>query len=381
MLRVLVVDDSPTSRALIVSILGNDDEMTVAGEAASGHEAVQLTARLRPDVITMDIHMPGMTGFEATKQIMIDTPTPIVIVSASTMVDEVATGMRALRAGALTMLRKPPGPEAENYELASAELIETVKSMADVKVVRHFRPTEPELPIAASGEAAPMAPAQSGRGADQHDPRSVPVPADFDPRVSDSAGEPVMGLVALAASTGGPPAIQQVLARLPADFPWPILVVQHIAKGFSDGFAQWLDSTITLPVRTAQVGAPLTAGHVHVAPEDGHLGVSSSYVIEVSDTPPIGGFRPSASYLFNSVAGVYRDATLAVIMTGMGSDGLDGLRAVKQCGGTVIAQDEATSVVFGMPGAALGANVVDETVGLDQIAHRIQQFVMRRTSR
>jgi two-component system chemotaxis response regulator CheB len=188
-------------------------------------------------------------------------------------------------------------------------------------------------------------------------------------------------VVALAASTGGPPAIQQVLAGLPADFPLPVLVVQHIAKGFSDGFTQWLNSTVALPVTTALAGAPLTAGHVHVAPEGGHLGVSPSYAIEISDAAPIAGFRPSASYLFNSVAGVYRDAALAVIMTGMGSDGLEGLRAVKQCGGTVIAQDEASSVVFGMPGVALEANVVDDTVGLEQIARRIQQFVLRRTPR
>jgi len=186
--------------------------------------------------------------------------------------------------------------------------------------------------------------------------------------------------VALAASTGGPPAIQQVLAGLPADFALPILVVQHIAKGFSEGFAQWLDTTVTLPVATAEPGVPLSAGHVYVAPEDGHLGVSAARTIEIADAPAIAGFRPSASYLFNSVAGVYRDAVLAVIMTGMGSDGLDGLRAVKQCGGTVIAQNEATSVVFGMPGAALNANVVDDTVGLDQIADKIQQFVLRRTS-
>ena len=195
------------------------------------------------------------------------------------------------------------------------------------------------------------------------------------------SGDSARGVVALAASTGGPPAIQQVLAELPADFSMPILVVQHIARGFSEGFAQWLDSTVALPVSTAQAGAPLSEGQVYVAPEDGHLGVSPTRTIEISKSPPIGGFRPSASYLFNSVAGVYRDATLAVIMTGMGSDGLDGLRAVKQCGGIVIAQDEATSVVFGMPGAALAANVVDDTIGLDQIAGRIQQLVLRRTCR
>ena len=373
MLRVLVVDDSPTARALIAAILSNDDKLTIAGEASSGHEAVEMTAQLRPDVITMDIHMPGMGGFDATKQIMIDTPTPIVIVSASTMVDEVALGMRALRAGALTLLNKPPGPEAANYEEACSDLVDTVKSMADVKVVRHVRSSQSEMPLGTTEGSDSSEPANEDWSAASH---GDPV---FGPRVSDASS--VRGIIAIAASTGGPPAIQQVLANLPADFSLPILVVQHIAKGFSDGFTQWLDSTVALPVTTAQVGVPLSVGQVYVAPEEGHLGVSQSRAIEISDSPPIAGFRPSASYLFNSVARVYRDAALAVIMTGMGSDGLDGLRVVKQSGGTVIAQDEATSVVFGMPGAALQAKIVDDTVRLDQIAGKIQQFELRQTSR
>ncbi|HJN13590.1 MAG: chemotaxis-specific protein-glutamate methyltransferase CheB [Pirellulaceae bacterium] len=372
MLRVLVVDDSPTARALLAAILSNDDEMTIVGEANSGPSAVEMTAQLRPDVITMDIHMPGMSGFDATKQIMIDTPTPIVIVSASTMEDEVASGMRALRAGALTVLRKPPGPEAANYEEACSELVETVRSMADVKVVRHFRPSQPEIPLATTEGTGSREPANEDCSVANRGDRVL------GPGVCVASDR---GIVAIAASTGGPPAIQQVLANLPADFPLPILIVQHIAKGFSDGFAQWLNSTVALPVMTAQAGVPLSVGRVYVAPEERHLGVSRSRAIEISDSPPIAGFRPSASYLFNSVAGVYRDATLAVIMTGMGSDGLDGLRVVKQCGGTVIAQDQASSVVFGMPGAALRAKIVDDTVGLDQIAGKILQFELLRTSR
>lgn len=372
MVRVLVVDDSPTARALISAILGSDEKMTIAGEASSGHEAVALTAKLRPDVITMDIHMPGMSGFDATKQIMIDTPTPIVIVSASTMVDEVALGMRALRAGALTLLSKPPGPEADDYEEACSELVEIVKSMADVKVVRHMRTSLCEMQPATLENGDTIEAANKKRG--------VTIHADPTLRSRVSAAS-VPGIIAIAASTGGPPAIQQVLANLPSDFPLPILVVQHIAKGFTEGFAKWLDTTVTLPVTTAQAGVPLSAGQVYVAPEEGHLGVSRRRTVEISNAPPISGFRPSASYLFNSVAGVYRDTVLAVIMTGMGSDGVDGLRVVKQCGGTVIAQNQATSVVFGMPGAALQAEIVDDTVGLEQIAGKIQQFELRRASR
>jgi two-component system chemotaxis response regulator CheB len=279
--------------------------------------------------------------------------------------------MRALRAGALTLLSKPPGPGADNYEEACSELVETVKTMADVKVVRHMRSLQLETP------RDEIAGTDSTESANKD--RTAAISGDSVP-VSRVSAAPLPGIIAMAASTGGPPAVQQVLANLPVDFPLPILVVQHIAKGFTDGFAQWLDSTVSLPVTTARVGVLLSAGHVYVAPEDGHLGVSRRRTIEVSGSPPISGFRPAASYLFNSVAEVYRDAVLAVIMTGMGSDGVDGLRVVKQCGGTVIAQDEATSVVFGMPGAALQAETVDDTVGLDQIAVKIQQFALRRSS-
>ncbi len=359
MLRVLVVDDSPTARALLVDMIRRDDELTVIGEAGNGAEAVQMTARLAPDVITMDIHMPGISGFDATKQIMISHPTPIVIVSSSTTVDQVATSMRALRAGALTLVRKPAGPGSGNYDAECADLVATVKLMADVKVVRHLS----QVPAPAIEQPA------SGGSSDL----SWTAPPDETP--------PPPAVVAIAASTGGPPAIQQVLAGLPNDFPLPILCVQHIAKGFTEGFAEWLNVTVPPRVTTAQRGELLAAGSVYVAPEDGHLGVSRSGRIEISESPPLGGFRPSASYLFESAANAFGRDTLAVIMTGMGEDGVAGLRRVRECQGTVIAQDRATSVIFGMPGAAVRANVVDETLAVQQIAERIQRFARQRSHR
>ncbi len=349
MIRVLIVDDSPTARELLAAILNSDPELSVVGVARDGEEAVRRIAELRPDVVTMDIHMPGLDGFESTKQIMVQTPTPIVIVSASTMVGEVATGMRALRAGALTLVKKPRGPNSTDYERLSDELIDTVKAMADVKVVRHYarlsvpEPARQETPVAPSRRAAST----------QH------------------------GAVAIAASTGGPPAIQQVLAALPIDFSLPIFVVQHMAKGFTAGFADWLNSSVGLTVKVAADGELLSAGTVYIASESQHLELRNDRAIRMSACGEDERFCPSADRMFSSVAGVFGEASIAVIMTGMGDDGVEGLRTVKQRGGRVVAQDRATSVVYGMPSAAVDAGVVDQSLPLDQIAGALLRLAQR----
>jgi two-component system chemotaxis response regulator CheB len=336
--RVLIVDDSPTARELIAGILGHDPEIEIIGQATNGEEAVRMTQELRPDVLTVDIHMPLMSGLEATQKIMSTCPTPIVIVSASTLVHDVEWAMNALQLGALTLLLKPPGPDAANYDAAARELVETVKAMAGVKVVGR-RPRE-------------AAPAKR--------PQLAPV-ATATPRA-----------IAIAASTGGPPAIQQVLRELPADFPAPILVVQHIASGFTEGFVSWLDTALPLRVKAAEQNERLRPGVVYVAPEDRHLGAAGSGCVALSSDEPIGGFRPSATFLFDSVGRVYKEASVGIILTGMGSDGVEGLKILRAEGGHVIAQDEASCVVYGMPGAAKQAGVVDASVSLDRIAAIIQ---------
>ena len=338
MLRVLIVDDSPTARRLIAAILGADPDIEVVGEASDGEQAVQLTQRLRPDVITMDIHMPSLNGFDATHRIMSSCPTPIVIVSASTLVHEVEWAMKALQAGALTLLLKPPGPEAPEYDRAARELVDTVKSMADVKVVRR-RPPKPA-------------------------PQPQPQPA---PRTPRRRGQ----VVAIAASTGGPPAIQQVLSALPRDFACPILLVQHIAPGFTAGLVAWLASTLKLEIKIAEAGEALRPGAVYVAPEDQHLGATEKGRVLLSTADPIDGFRPSATFLFDSVGRAYQRSTIAVIMTGMGSDGVDGLYALRKHGGRVIAQDKDSCVIYGMPAAANEAGVVDVSLPPAQIANEL----------
>jgi two-component system chemotaxis response regulator CheB len=339
--RVLVAEDSATARALLVEILGGDSEIEVIGEAANGIEAVDLTRRLQPHVVTMDIRMPTMDGFEATRRIMIEAPTPIVIISGIADLDEVETSMRALQLGALAVLPKPLGPESAAFEEKSARLVQTVKAMAQVKVVRRW----PEC-------------------VDTRGPAWLPRPGfRARPRV-----------VAIVASTGGPGAIAHILRALAPDFDFPILVVQHIAGGFVEGFAAWLNmAAAPRRVKVAQDGEPLHPGTVYVAPEDRHLGVNGN-AIALSDAPPIDGFRPSGTHLFESVARAFGRATVAVILTGMGTDGVAGLRAVRLAGGRIIAQDEDTSVVFGMPGAAVASGLVDDTLPLSAIAGRLLEL-------
>jgi two-component system chemotaxis response regulator CheB len=346
MLRVLVAEDSTTARELLREILGSDPEIQIVGEARNGVEVVAMAKQLRPDVITMDIRMPLMDGFEATKQIMVEVPTPIVIVSESYDPREVEVSMHALRAGALTVVAKPLGPSAPDFEEVGRRFLTTVKAMSKVKVVRHW-------------------PQRSASDRVAGEPRAM------------GAGQ--ARVVALSASTGGPAALCQVLSSLPGDFPLPILVVQHIAHGFVSGFAEWLTTNMALRAKVAEPGESLAARTIYVAPDDRHLGLTNDRTLLVSSAPPIGGFRPSATFLFESVARVFGKSTLAVVLTGMGQDGLEGLHAVRQAGGQIFAQDERTSVVFGMPGVAVAAGLADATLPLESIGRRI--FEATRTNK
>jgi two-component system chemotaxis response regulator CheB len=341
MIRTLVAEDSLTTRELLVSVLRSDPDVEVVGDAKDGLEAVELTQRLRPHVVTMDVRMPRMDGFEATRRIMVEAPTPIVIVSGSVDVREVEVSLHALRAGALTVLKKPAGPESPEFEEQARRFVDTVKAMSQVKVVRRWA-----RPLARERVPSPLA--RNGARA---------------------------RVVAIGASTGGPAALSRLLSDLPGDFPVPVLVVQHIAKGFMEGLAGWLNSAGALRVKIAEHGEPLQPRTVYLAPDDRHLGVAADRgSLVVSKADPVGGFRPSATFLFESIARAFGTSATAVILTGMGQDGVAGLRVVREEGGRILAQDEETSVVFGMPGAAIAAGVVESIHPLGSLALRLQEL-------
>lgn len=344
MIRALVAEASTGTRRLLLEILRADPEIVVVGEASDGAGAVAMTEQIRPDVIVMDAELPVLNGFGATKQIMIERPTPIVIVSAVPNVHHADLSVLALRAGALAILPKPTAPFSGIDQEERQRFVTTVKAMSQVKVVRHWPAREP---------------------INRH---QTAVGGMLQPRSK---------VIAIAASTGGPAAIQGLLSQLPAEFPAPILLVQHIATGFIEGFASWLNTVCSVRVKIAEDGEPLTARTVYIAPDDHHLGISPKRTILISNAPPIGGFRPSATFTFESVAQASGRAAVAIVLTGMGRDGVDGLQAVRQRGGKVIAQDEATSVVFGMPAAAIADGYADAVLPLPAIAPRLLQMVQK----
>jgi two-component system chemotaxis response regulator CheB len=333
-----------------VSILQSDPEIRVVGEARTGAEAVVLATRLAPDLITMDVEMPELDGLSATQQIMANAPTPIIVVSAQADQRQAELSLEATRAGALLVMSKPTGPGGADFESQRAQLVAMTKAMAQVKVVRRWRSSMN------SGELA-MLPPTSVR----------------------AVGTPSARLVAIAASTGGPAALRDIFAALPAGFPAPILVVQHIAKGFVDALSHWLGGATRLGVVVARDGERARPGTVHIAPDDRHLGVralgNGTYVIALADAAPVGSFRPSATHLFDSVAAAAGDRVLAAVLTGMGDDGVAGLYAIHTAGGRILAQDEASSVIYGMPREALRAGVVDAVVPLARIAQQLIEAV------
>ena len=333
--RVVVVDDSATARQVLVAVLRADDGIEVVGQAVDGFEAVEMVKRLRPDIVTMDVQMPKLDGFAATKRIMLEAPTPILI---TTSLDPraLSVSLEAVRVGALAVHAKPGSPLTPAFEEEARELVRQVKAMSQVKVVRHYQRT-PDPPAATPALAA----------ATLQD-----VPAE---------------VVAIATSTGGPGAIHRILTTLPADFPVPILVVQHLSRGFIPGFAGWLDKASLVRVKPAEEGEALRPGTVYVAVDDHHLCLTPTRKVHLSAAPAVGGFRPSGTVLFESVAKVFGNRAVAVILTGMGRDGVDGLRAIRRAGGRTIAESEATAVVYGMPSAAVQAGLADFILPLGEV--------------
>ena len=343
LIRVLVAEDSPVLREFLVNILGAEADIQVVATAVDGVQAVEAVGRLKPDVVTMDIHMPRLNGFEATRRIMETHPVPIVIVS-STMSDQVAATFRAIEAGALAFVSRPHGVGHPDYAASAGELVQTVRLMAEVKVVRRW--PRPEA---------------VGR-------RVVPTPS---PKAASGSGGKI---VAIGASTGGPMALRTILAGLSADFPAPLLVVQHISPGFVQGFVEWLGASSPVPVVLARHGEHPLAGQVYLAPDGTHLGIDAN-TIRLDDGAPENGIRPAISHLFRSVAQAFGPNAIGVLLSGMGADGAVELKQLRDVGATTIAQTKESSVVHGMPGVAIGLGGATHVLGPEEIASLLTQCV------
>jgi two-component system chemotaxis response regulator CheB len=345
--RVLLVEDSATVRGKLREVLESDPELVLVGEASDGKRAIELCQELRPDVVTMDMMLPVMSGLAATEYIMAHCPTPILIVSASINRGEVFKTYEALAAGAVDVLEKPRGDEPDgSWE---RKYLQTLKLVSRIRVITHPR-ARLRRPEAAPPDVSSYPPTQRA-----------------------------YGLVAIGASTGGPGAIVEVLRGLPADFRLPVLIVLHISEPFGIAFADWLDTQTSRPVSYPKEGDLLSAasGRVVMAPPGRHL-ILQNGRFRLTNDPERHSCRPSVDVLFESLAHECGAATAACLLTGMGRDGAAGLLALKRAGALTIAQDEASSVVYGMPREAVQLNAAQRVLPLSEIAPTLLRLTGRR---
>ncbi len=351
-LRVLVVDDSRLMRRLIRDILESDRALEVVGEAGDGMAAVQMIHALRPDVVTMDVEMPILSGLDALGYVMSEVPTPVVMLTGLRDAD---LAMRALQLGAVDFLQKPSGTISIDLFKIKDELLAKVK-------------------------LAPLANLRRAGAASE-----APAPGRL-PSLSKRAAHTGLGwLVVIGASTGGPPALERLFSRLRPDLPAGILVVQHIPAGFTRSLAHRLDQSSRLEVVEAQDGMPVEAGKAYLAAGGRHLVIQpqpgtadapeKACSLHLDDSPPRGALRPAVDVTMLSAVAGYGSCTLGVVLTGMGSDGLEGCRAIRQAGGRTIVQDRATSLIYGMPRAVIEQGLAEQALPLDEIPAAIAQVV------
>ncbi|MEX2214639.1 MAG: chemotaxis-specific protein-glutamate methyltransferase CheB [Phycisphaeraceae bacterium] len=346
-IRVMIVEDSRVVRQFLEHLIERDPRLEVVASVGSAESALRMMDRASPDVISMDIQLPGMNGFEATQRIMSERPTPIVVIAASVQTGDLNMAMNALRAGALAVVEKPPGLNHGEYQARAQQICTQLAIMSQVKVVRQrFR-----------------------NGSLYRSPKTstISLSPSFAPTDSSRHPERMVGVVA---STGGPKALESILRKLPADFPFPILLVQHMTTGFMEGFVQWLNGVCALRVELARDGQRAQPGCVHVAPDDRHLRLDGRH-LRLDDGEPICMQRPSGTALLESMAGSLGENAVGVVLTGMGTDGAEGLLQMRRAGAHTMTEDASTAVVFGMPKAAVELGASCESLPLGQIAARL----------
>jgi len=331
-IRVLIVDDSAFMREALKSIIEQNPDIEVVGLAKNGKEGVEKALLLKPDVITMDLKMPMMSGLEAIEAIMEESPIPIIVVSSM----DITIIVKALSIGAMDFVAV-----TSDIETIAADLVTKIKIASRVKPLRRMKIK----------------------------PCVIKAPKELSNKGTSKA-------VAIGISTGGPQALQQILAKLPLDFPAGILVVQHMSRGFIDGLAEWLNTTSCLHVSIAKAGDALKRGMILLAPDDLHMRIGDNGRIVLSENTSKDIIHvPSIDVMMKSVADYYGENAIGVIMTGMGQDGVEGIRAIRKASGRTIAQDEKTSVIFGMNKAAIDMGLIDKVIALESMAQELTNIV------
>ncbi len=341
MIKVLIVDDSPVVREILRDWLEEQEDLNVVGEARDGIEAFDLVEKFSPNVVIMDILMPRMNGLEATEKIMGYYPTPILIFSSTVNNQEMNIAFEAISRGALDVMAKPNGL-GKNSQPDKKEFLKKIRILSRIPVIPH-----PRAKFQGRFHPAEQSAAQPG-----------------------TAAHPKFDLLAIGASTGGPKAISDILKLFPEDFPVPIVIVQHIADSFIAGMASWLNRESKLTVKVAEQGERLRPATAYLAPARFHLTIRNN-IVELRDSGPVNNCKPSVDVLFASLAESFRNRVLAVLLTGMGSDGASGMKQIHERGGQTIVQDEASSIIFGMPASAIKLGGVDEVAPLQKIPDAI----------